>query len=58
MFDLFYHQAMHLFEMFGQQPFDTIRDNVNANFTLPFQPNLHPFLSFRAILGGQGGDDG
>ncbi len=49
---------MHLFQMFGQQPFGRIYDSVNANFTFPFQPNLHPFLSFQAILGGQGGVDG
>jgi hypothetical protein len=29
-FDLFYHQAMHLFQLFGQQPFGTICDNASA----------------------------
>jgi hypothetical protein len=44
MFCLFYHQAMHLLQMLGQQPFGTICDNANANFTLPFRPNLGPFF--------------
>jgi hypothetical protein len=46
-FGLFYHQAMHLLQMFGQQPFGTIGDNASANFTLPFQPNFCPFFVLR-----------
>ncbi len=45
-FGLFCHQAMHLFQMLGQQPFNTICDNASGNFTLPFQPNFHPFFVF------------
>jgi len=33
-------------QMFGQQPFGTICDNASANFTPPFQPNIHPFFCF------------
>jgi hypothetical protein len=43
--------------MFGQQPFGTICDNANANFTLSFQLNLHPFFGLQNKLGGQGGVD-
>jgi len=53
MFGLFYHQAMHLFQMFGQQPFGIICNNASANFTFPFRPN-----HLQAILGGQGGAGG
>jgi hypothetical protein len=28
---------MHILQMLGQQPFGTICDNANANFTLPFE---------------------
>jgi hypothetical protein len=44
--------------MFGQQSFGTICDNASANFTFPFQPNLHPFFVLPAKLGGQGGAGG
>jgi hypothetical protein len=43
-FHLFYHQTMHLLQMLGQQPFGTICNNVSANFTFPFWPNLHLFF--------------
>jgi hypothetical protein len=45
-FGLFYHQAMHLFWMFSQQPLGTICDTSNTNFTFPFWSNLHPFFVF------------
>jgi hypothetical protein len=57
-FSLFCHQAMHLLQMFRQQSSGMICDNASANFKLPFWPNFHPSLSFRAILGGQGGAGG
>ncbi len=45
-FGLFCHQAMHLFQMLGQQPFGIVCDSASANFALPFRPNLRPFLVF------------
>jgi cytochrome b subunit of formate dehydrogenase len=30
--------------MLGQQSFGTICDSANANFVLPFRPNLRPFF--------------
>jgi hypothetical protein len=43
-FGLFCHQTMGFLQMLSQQPFGTICNNASANFTLPFQPNLHPFF--------------
>jgi hypothetical protein len=43
-FGLFCHQAMHLLQMLGQQPFGIICENVSANFKLPFWPNLCAFF--------------
>jgi len=52
MFDFFCHQAMHLLQMFGQQPIGTICNNASVNFTHPFWPNFVHSSSFWAKLGG------
>jgi hypothetical protein len=49
---------MHLFQMFGQQPFGTIATMQVSILYFHFDLTFVHFLSFRAILGGQGGIDG